>query len=333
MGGLLIQRRYSGYSNSRGETNIPIERKRAIAEDASWYDNKTEKTSDYLQEQQIEDIFYEHKKKNIPITRNDAIRKTIGEPTNPIVEALLHAEYQYKVNDAIIDVHKRMGWIEWAISSSTYSDFNRNAVGLVRRKPLERMNNEELLKNMFAPFKLFAKDYCTRLEKQFRINDGETLEWTFEKWPDREVTNLDNLLNAIKDKIYVAYRKGFPENITPEIQANMIDFSDFHILPEFMAFGGVQEVELKGYLVKVKRAGKGDYFNKSKKHDPTVLEIRLEFVIKDWFGVDEEDIYKNSLATQIGREYLAAFWVLQHRRDYQPFINVIYYKETKDYVF
>jgi len=149
------------------------------------------------------------------------------------------------------------------------------------------------------------------------------------------VTNLDNLLNALKDKIYLAYRSGFPENVVPEIQANMINFSSLRILVEAMAFGGIQEVELKGYLSKVKREGKGDYLTKFGDifHDPTILEIRLEFVLKDWFGVDEEDVYKSSVATQLGREALAAFWILQHQRGYKPFINVIKYQETKDYGF
>jgi len=323
MGELLIQGSYSGYSNSRGKTNIPIERKRDIGEDASWAENNVS-MSPYLYEQ-AQDILYENKN----FTTTDVLHKMIGEPTNPVVKELLYTEYQYKVNDAIREVNKNMGWIEWAISASSYSDFNRNAVGLVRRKPLERMSNEELLELMFAPFKLFAKKYCTRLEQQLRDNKGATLEWTFEKWPNREVTNLDNLLNAVKDKIFSAYRRSSPEDVTPEIQAHMINFSSFRILAEAMAFGGIQEVELKGYLSKVKYAG----YDKSGKHFPTVLEVRLEFVLKDWFGVDERDVYNNSIAAQWSRESLAAFWVLQHRRGYKPFINVIRYAETKDYVF
>jgi len=49
--------------------------------------------------------------------------------------------------------------------------------------------------------------------------------------------------------------------------------------------------------------------------------------------VDEQDIYKNTTATQFGRDALAAFWVLQHQKGFKPFINVIRYKELKDYIF
>ena len=227
------------------------------------------------------------------------------------------------------------------MSPSTYSDFDRKAVGLVKRKPLDEMTDEELLELMFTSFKTVShfkwitNDYSREIENNFKKGNGATLEWTFKEWPNRKVSNLDNLLNALTDKIYLAYRSGFPENVTPEIQANMINFSHLRTLGEFVAFGGIQEVELKGYLSKVKHAGKGDYFTKFGDilHDPTVLEVRLEFVLKDWFGVDEEDVYKNSIATKLGRDYLAAFWILQHRRGYQPFINVIKYKETKDYSF
>ncbi|MDR3338721.1 MAG: hypothetical protein LBT25_01275 [Candidatus Symbiothrix sp.] len=65
----------------------------------------------------------------------------------------------------------------------------------------------------------------------------------------------------------------------------------------------------------------------------TTLEIRLSFTLKDWFGVDEEDVYKNESSTQMGRESLAAFWVLQHQRGYRPFINIITYEEEITVVF
>lgn len=134
-------------------------------------------------------------------------------------------------------------------------------------------------------------------------------EIQIQKWPDRETTNLDKLLSAIKNKIYLAYLGGITQDITPEIKENWIDFSFFSILQEYMAFGGIQEVGLKGYLSQVKHKGTGDNFDQFGKiyHDATILEIRLEFILKDWFGVDEEDVYKNTTATQMARDALAAF--------------------------
>jgi len=49
--------------------------------------------------------------------------------------------------------------------------------------------------------------------------------------------------------------------------------------------------------------------------------------------VNEEDVYKDSTSTHLGRDALAAFWILQHRRGFRPFINVIKYQETKEYIF
>ena len=165
---------------------------------------------------------------------------------------------------------------------------------------------------MFTPFKLFAKKYRADLEGRFREGSGKTLEhkeWT--EWPNRKTTHIDDLLGAIKDKIYLAYRNGFVQDITLEIENNMIDFSNSRTLQEWIAFGGIQELELKGYLSKVKQESK-----------PTIPEVRFEFIIKDRFGVDEEDVYKDSKATHLGREALAAFRVLQHQRGFKPFTAI-----------
>ena len=80
----------------------------------------------------------------------------------------------------------------------------------------------------------------------------------------------------------IAYLGGMTQDITDEIRKNLIDFSGVSLITmrgERAAFGGIQQVELKGYLSK------------------------------------------------------AAFWILQHQRGYRPFINEIYYTETKEYIF
>jgi hypothetical protein len=314
-----------------------MERKRDVREDASWYikSNMPPGISTGQIDQMV-DILYEHKERGVSIAVNDVLRKTIGEPTHPIVRELLNAEYQHKVDEEIRKAHKRKSWIESITAPDAIFYAPYQTPYLARRIPLKDLSDEELLKIMFLPFKLFAKDYFDKLEKQFTDNTGATREWdTWTEWPNRKTTHLDQLLAALKSKIQIAYSSGSVQDVTPEIQANWIDFSSIWTMPERMAFGGVQEVELKGYLSKVKQVGKGDYFDKSGKvhHEATILEVRLEFVIKDWFGVDEEDVYKNTIATQLVRDSLAAFWILQHQRGYKPFINVIRYKETKEYSF
>jgi hypothetical protein len=330
---LLIQGKYSTYGNEK-ESNIPMERKRDIREDASWY-KKSDTVPDISVDQML-DIRYEHKAKGISITDSDVFSKMIGEPTHPIVRELLNAEYQYKVDREIRKTHGGKSWIESIMAPDAIFFEPLQAPLLVERRPLKDLIDNELLKIMFLPFKLFASKYSGDLEKQFRKKSGVTLDldpWA--KWPNRKTTHLDDLLAALKSKIQIAYRGGLTQDVTPEIQANWIDFSNVLTRQEWMAFGGIQEVELKGYLSKVKQAGKGDYFDKSGKvhHEATILEVRLEFVIKDWFGVDEEDVYKNTMATQLVRDSLMAFWILQHQRGFKPFINVIRYKEKKEYSF
>jgi len=56
-------------------------------------------------------------------------------------------------------------------------------------------------------------------------------------------------------------------------------------MPEYMAFGGIQDVGLKEYLSQVKRQNFDKLGNIY--YDRTILEIKLEFTIKDWFGVDK----------------------------------------------
>ncbi|GHT12146.1 hypothetical protein FACS189426_15080 [Bacteroidia bacterium] len=275
----------------------------------------------------------------IVLTQNDIIRKQIGEPTDSITAALLHAEYQYKISDEIRKKHGRKGWIEDVLKPDAH--FTPNRTVLARRRLLQELSNDELLEIMFFWFKVVGSvgflgpDYNDKLKRNFWDNKGITLEHTLESWPDRSGSNLNKLLDSLKGSIMVAYRGGMTQDITTKLKDNLIDFSNTWKLSYRAAFSGIQEVELKGYLSKIKHKGKSDQFDKFGKvyHDATVLEVKLDFIIKDWFGVDEEDVYKNEKSTQMGRDALAAFWILQHQRGYQPFINLIKYTETKDYIF
>ena len=331
---LLVSGKYSGYSKGNGEDNIPIEKKRDVIEDASWY--SLEKLSSFY------DREFNTRIDPISDTHRASLHEQIGEPTNPIVKELLHAEYQIQVGNEIRRAYKKKSWIE-NITAPEVISFEHQPPILVPRKPFAKMTNEELLRIMFEPFKLvsyfkwFVNDYSGKLEKNFRDGNGMTLPHHLKKWPDKNKTNLNKLFEELKGKIHLAYWGGISQNVTSEIQKNWLDFSNasWRMIGESMAFGGIQEVELKGYLSQIKHAGKGDQFDKFGNvfHDSTILEIRFEFIIKDWFGVDEEDVYKNSYATKLIRDSLAAFWVLQHQRGYRPFINVITYTETKEYIF
>jgi hypothetical protein len=186
-------------------------------------------------------------------------------------------------------------------------------------------------------------NYGDKLENHFRQNTGKNLSFHLEKWADGKNTKKDALISVIKEKVksvYLQYPSGVilsqPIDITPEIKGQWLDFSKANIwmIGEKAAFGGIQEIEIQGFLIN--RTLKGDYSDQSGKiyHLPkTTLVIKLYFTLKDWFGVDEEDVYKNAHSTQMGRESLAAFWILQHQRGYRPFINVITYEEEITVVF
>jgi hypothetical protein len=210
---LLIEGRYSGYKNSAGQENIPIERKKDLVEDASWYNNKADSILFAPDNGTYE-------------TRNSVIQDTIGDPTNPIVKELLYAEYQYQVDKELMKAYKKKGWLEDIISPVTISSHGTTSTIVattfpvsvdVKRRILGKLHDEELLQIMFLPFKLFAKDYYTKLKTNFTDNKGVNVKWDFDKWPNRKTTHLDQLLTAIKDKIYIAYLGGVKQDITPEI--------------------------------------------------------------------------------------------------------------------
>jgi len=54
----------------------------------------------------------------------------------------------------------------------------------------------------------------------------------------------------------------------------------------------------------------------------------IEIVVLDRFGVSESDVYDDNAATEFpgGRRTLAAYWVLQHQRGYQSFINEFHFR-------
>jgi hypothetical protein len=125
-------------------------------------------------------------------------------------------------------------------------------------------------------------------------------------------------------------KETLPIDVSKEIKDHFITFrNDLTLMPGLAsAFGGIQEVTVKGYLKKwIPEVGTFD-----KKLKPNILNIKLVFELKDWFGVDEQDVFNNDLPAQIDREGLAAFGVLQHQRGYPPFINIIDYQEDIEMV-
>lgn len=322
------------YENSDGDKNIPIEHKRDIREDASW-SYLGVPSSVYLEEQ-INDFRYEHTViKKQQISDLSILHKIIGIPTNPITKALLTAEYQHEVSDAIKEYHGSKGILEQFVAPDYYSPPGGKATASTTT-PLKDLTDNQLINLLFCNFKLFTK-YGDKLEEHFKNNTGHDLIHNLDKWKDGKRTNKDALIESICKKVESAYRTGrFPVNVTKDIQKYWLDFTKakFTMTGEAAAFGGVQEVGILGFLLSEK-IGKLNSLDARGKtiYYPTTIKMELRFVIKDWFGADEEDIYKNEFAAQLDRKGLAALWILQHQRGYKPFINIITYKETVSFSF
>jgi len=320
MDSLLIEGRYSTFENAEGKPSRPIEEKKDIREDASWSYFGFPGNIDTLEEQ-AKDIFIEHKRRKVILNKNDIFLKQLGFPTHPVTKALLYAETHHEVNKALRDTY---GWTDWRSYFLLPGSFGDGSD--IRRKPLIAMSDNELIK---VAFKVFTNKYKDKListlkEGHFKQNTGNDLiieEHTLTNWGDSFSTNKRALELALEKYIKEAYYYHRVVDVTPAIKENMIDFTGalFTMVDEATAFGGIQEVEVKGYLTDAKEiAWKPDFMG---------LHIELKITLKDWFGVDEEDVYKSANAAHIARDSLAALWILQHQRGYRPFMNIIKYKE------
>jgi hypothetical protein len=349
----------STFDPADGGENLPIEHKRNIREDASWYYKNIPCILDeqfmnnylpVLSEEQAVDIRYErnklYKERGIikSATDEDVFNAQIGEPTSQITKELLYAETHREIDTELAKAHGSKGWLESLVRPDGYTMnitptqriYNKNY-----RTPLANMTNEQLLYLMFRLFHLLnnagsiiygKKDYVKKIEQRFRQKSGYDLEHNIEKWADGKNTKKDALIAAIKQKITKCYAtKCFPIDVSQEMGRNFLDFSGalLSMPAEAAAFGGIQQINIDGTLLneKIQVQEGTDGYGKFKV-STFFLDIELKFVLKDWFGVDEDDIIKNETAAQVGRESLAAFWVLQHQKGFRPFINIINYKEN-----
>lgn len=151
------------------------------------------------------------------------------------------------------------------------------------------------------------------------------------------MSGKDKLLKAIKD-IFKGSHSLFYINrgeidLSSAISHNWPSFRLSIVNPsEMIAIGGVQEVEVYG---KIKGQSFGyDFWDRNGKshNSPHEVKIDLTILLKDWFGVDEEDFTNNKPPALVDREGLAALWVLQHQRSYSPFVHIFSYKYENMYV-
>ncbi|GHT61729.1 hypothetical protein AGMMS50239_13280 [Bacteroidia bacterium] len=256
-----------------------------------------------------------------------------GYPNDSLTVKLIDGSTEFDIHKSVKDKHRKIGPLESILFSlnvptpGSHYDSRR----LMRTEPLEEMNNDRLIQIAFSPFS-FSK-YGKEIKEHFSLTNkqaGTDLRLKIDKWYNSD-TNKDLVVDFIKDKLKEAYtsKKGImQEIIVPKDLLKKLTFrTSIKNMSEMIAIGGIQYVNLKGYLLDVKWGGKS--WNSQGKiiESSTIIQVQLDFVLGDWFGVDEDDITNNGIAAQLGRKELAALWILQHQRGYHPFICFYEYSE------
>ncbi|WMJ74396.1 hypothetical protein RCC89_14655 [Cytophagaceae bacterium ABcell3] len=198
---------------------------------------------------------------------------------------------------------------------------------------LESKTDNELIDIAFSSFS-FCK-YRMQVISHFRKNHGSPLSLRMLEWISF-LSNKNRLFSAIQEKIarhHNAFHhiKPYTLDISSEIRLNWPSFrTSFPNLSEMIAVGGIQEVEI--FSKNISQQLGFDYWNKFGRiqNSPHKVKVPLTVLLKDWFGVDEEDYTNTRLPALLDKEGLAALWVLQHQRGYKPFINILRYETILD---
>ena len=195
-------------------------------------------------------------------------------------------------------------------------------------KELQKKTDSELLKTAFKTIN-YSK-YADRILGNFYAGGGRTITHDLNVWYD-SMSGKDRLLKAIEDALKDNHSgfhaKSSEINLTNAIRNNWPSFRvSFANMSEMIAIGGVQEVEVMGEL-KDQSFGYDFLDRNGRMHNsPHKVRIDLTILLKDWFGVDENDFTNNRPAAILDREGLASLWVLQHQRGYDPFVHIFKYE-------
>jgi hypothetical protein len=159
-------------------------------------------------------------------------------------------------------------------------------------------------------------------------------------WNINDFNNRSKIVADITDAIRRALdEKKWDDNLNYEIdasfildQANLSFRSDFFNPSMAIVMGGVAEARVRTAKVQQNNGVMLDIFNNKE------YTITIEIILRDWFGMDENDFAENNwynnpgkaFVTWGGREALTAFWILQHQRGYPSFIwNAVFKSEIK----
>ena len=220
---------------------------------------------------------------------------------------------------------------------------------------MRRASNATLLNTMWNTGGLAALDsgpigselLKNALENQFRGNIGSEMSIALPDnyWNIYFPNDRGNLLREITLEVERALyaNHGRSEFLTVDVsdllRRSRINFRVDPNLSMVIAMGGVHEVQIRTVynreeyhtpqLVGQYWPAPGNaYGSRSTLKPHSDMIIRLRIVLRDWFGLDEDDFAVSewvdrpgkTLISTLGREALTAFWVLQHQRGFRPFI-------------
>ena len=188
---------------------------------------------------------------------------------------------------------------------------------------LTNKTTNELMNIAFRTVEISS--YGDDIRRRFVENTGNTLKHRMREWYNFFSGKLV-LIDAIKDRLKnqhssFHFRSG-TFDISSAIRNNMPSFRiSAYNLSEMIAIGGVQEVEITGRVINEHFPSISHNYYRGNINSPHSVKVHLKIIMKDWFGVDEDDFTNFRPAALVDREGLAALWILQHQREFLPFIN------------
>jgi hypothetical protein len=184
-------------------------------------------------------------------------------------------------------------------------------------------------------------DYGRESAEHFWHNSGTELIHTHAKKSLLEKGPLRKLLDAVNRKVSdTIFRNGkrvFPipdidvtdviRDNFPSLKMDQFKFVDkaFNI-SEIGVFGGIKEVTITGQLEDLT-----NYTDFASQFSDNYQPYSLLIILKDLFGVSEDDVVNAAEPAVLQRYQLAAFWLLQHQRGYKTFVNTLQFDRHHEF--
>lgn len=208
-------------------------------------------------------------------------------------------------------------------------------------KDLVTLSDFELFRKMWNTGGLSIADSYLKdkISSHFRGRTGReiTVPMPNSFWRNTILFSKSNFIvdvnNAVKNALNISLQSGdvLDVDVSTILNNHNLNFrTSFSNTSMFMVMGGVGEIQIRTLDSNENKDILLNFFNYKE------YVVNIEVVFRDWFGMDEndfaEDDWRNNffktLSTLLGREQLAAFWILQHQRGYPSFIwNAVFKTE------